>query len=164
MVILQELGSECLAVHADGAASLFGTPVIGVAPYDAGCGSPPRVVELVVSPDIPSAALAAALGIVQSLGLAAVVCRDRPGRILDRLIRPYLNDALRSVDEQLAVAADIDFTVRMGLGFSEGPIELSERTGLLHHFRVSRMLHEAFGEPAFAPARRARIANERSAG
>jgi 3-hydroxybutyryl-CoA dehydrogenase len=160
MLILQEIGSECLAVHTGSEARLFGTPVIGFAPYDAGCGSPPRVVELVVPPNTPPAALAAALGTVQSLGLVAVVCRDRPGRILDRLIRPYLNDALRCVDEDLASPADVDFTVRMGLGFREGPIELCERAGLVHHFHVSRLLHEALAEPAFAPARRARVAHE----
>jgi len=159
-VVLQELGPEGLAVHTDGVGHPLGGPVIGFAPYDAGCGSPPRVVELVVSTDTPTTALAAALGVAQSLGLIAVVCRDRPGRILDRLIRPYLNDALRCVDEQLATAADIDFTVRMGLGFREGPIELGERSGLVHHFHTSRRLHEALGEPAFVPARRARMAYE----
>jgi 3-hydroxybutyryl-CoA dehydrogenase len=162
LAILQELGTECLATRCSGVASLHGIPVIGFAPYDAGCGSPARLVELVASPDVPSAALAAALGLAQRLGLTAVVCRDRPGRIIDRLIRPYLNDALRSVDEQLAAPADIDFTVRTGLGFREGPIELSERTGLAHHFRVSRMLQEALAESAFAPALRARIAYERA--
>jgi 3-hydroxybutyryl-CoA dehydrogenase len=162
-VILQELGLESLAVYTDGAAHVCGVPVIGFAPYRPGCGSPPRVVELVVSPDTPAAALAAALGVAQSLGLVASICRDRPGRILDRLIRPYLNDALRCVDEQLATAADIDFTVRMGLGFREGPIELSERSTLQHHFHACSMLHAALGEPAFVPARRARIAHERGA-
>ncbi|HEV7717102.1 MAG TPA: 3-hydroxyacyl-CoA dehydrogenase NAD-binding domain-containing protein [Steroidobacteraceae bacterium] len=160
VVVLQELGPECLAAHLDDGRHPSGVPVIGFAPYDAGCDSPPRVVELVVSTDTPSTALAAALGVAQSRGLIAVVCRDRPGRILDRLMRPYLNDALRCVDEELATATDIDFTVRMGLGFREGPIELAERSGLLHHFHTSRRLHEALGEPAFVPARRARMAYE----
>lgn len=160
LLIIKELGAECLGVHTGVDLQATGAPVIGFARYSAGNSSPSRVVELVVPADTPPDALAAALGVVAALGLTAVVCRDRPGRILDRLIRPYLNDALRSVDDGLANAVDIDFTVRTGLGYHEGPIALVERAGLEHHCHVSRMLHEALAEPAFAPARRARIASE----
>jgi 3-hydroxybutyryl-CoA dehydrogenase len=47
------------------------------------------------------------------------------------------------------------------LGYPEGPIALLERSGLAHHFDVTAALFEAYGEPAFAPARRARVAKQR---
>lgn len=159
LVTIVELGAECLGAHT-GARPHAGMPVVGFARYCAGNAQPSQVVELVIPAETPENAVAAALGVAAMLGLTPVICSDRPGRILDRLIRPYLNDALRSVDDGVAAAADIDFTVRMGLGYREGPIDLVQRTGLEHHFQVSRMLWEALADPAFAPARRARIASE----
>ena len=49
----------------------------------------------------------------------------------------------------------------LGLGYPEGPIELLERTGLAAHHDVSQALFEQYGEAAYAPARRARVAKQR---
>jgi 3-hydroxybutyryl-CoA dehydrogenase len=81
---------------------------------------------------------------------------------VDRLIRPYLNAALRRLDEGLATADDMDATLKLGLGYPEGPIALLERTGLAAHFDVSQALYEALGDAAYAPARRARVAKLRA--
>jgi 3-hydroxybutyryl-CoA dehydrogenase len=89
------------------------------------------------------------------------VCGDFPGRIVDRLIRPYFNAALRRLDEKLASADDLDKTLCLGLGYPEGPISLLERTGLAHHFQVTQALYEALGQSDYAPARRARVAAAR---
>jgi len=56
----------------------------------------------------------------------------------------------------------MDMTRRRGLGSPEGPIERLERTGLAHHFDGTNALYEALGEPAYAPARRARVAKVRA--
>lgn len=77
-------------------------------------------------------------------------------------MRRYYNAALRRLDEGLATADDLDTTLRLGLGYPEGPIALLERTGLAHHFDVTHALFEAYGEPPYAPARRARVAKQRS--
>ena len=65
------------------------------------------------------------------------------------------------LDEGLATADDLDTTLRLGLGYPEGPIALLERTGLAHHGDVTQALYEAYGEAAYAPARRARVARAR---
>jgi 3-hydroxybutyryl-CoA dehydrogenase len=91
------------------------------------------------------------------------VCNDFPGRIVDRLIRPYFNAALRRLDEKLATADDLDKTLRLGLGYPEGPIALLERTGLVHHHDVTAALHRALGQEPYAPARRAQVAQQRAA-
>ncbi len=109
-------------------------------------------------PRTDDAALAAAKLVFEAAGLQVAVCGDFAGRIIDRLVRPYYNAALRRLDEGLASADDLDTTLRLGLGYPEGPIALLERTGLAHHFDVTQALFEATGEAAYAPARRARVA------
>ena len=76
-------------------------------------------------------------------------------------MRPYYNAALAKLDAGLATAEDMDLTLRLGLGYPEGPIALLERTGLDAHHDVTSALYEALGDPAYAPARRAQVAKAR---
>ena len=97
----------------------------------------------------------------EAAGLTVVVCNDQAGRIIDRLVRPKYNVALRFLDEGLASAKDMDTTCRLGLGYPDGPIERVERGGLAYHHDVTRALFETFGSPGYAPARRAMVAKAR---
>ena len=157
-----ELGTECLGVHTGESRGKEGSNVIGFARFRLGNAAPTQLVELVRQPATSEAALLAAKEAFQTAGLVVVVCNDFPGRIVDRLIRPYFNAALRRLDEKLASADDLDKTLCLGLGYPEGPISLLERTGLAHHFNLTRDLHEALGQEPYAPARRARVAAERA--
>ena len=151
-----ELGTECLGVHVpddDGPSN-----VVGFARFRLGDDQPTKLVELVRKPYTSEQALAAARAAFESAGLVVAVCNDFPGRILDRLLRPYYNAALRRLDEGLASANDMDTTLRLGLGYPEGPIALLNRSGLHHHFAVTQSLYEQLGQEAYAPARRARNA------
>jgi 3-hydroxybutyryl-CoA dehydrogenase len=159
--VLLELGTECLGVHTGEARGTEGSNVLGFARFRLGEAEPTRLVELVRQPQTDPAALAAAKQVFEDAGLTVAVCNDFPGRIVDRLIRPYLNAALRRLDEGLATADDMDTTLKLGLGYPEGPIALLERTGLAAHFDVTQALHEALGDAAYAPARRARVAKQR---
>lgn len=159
--ILLELGTECLGVHTGESRGTEGSNVLGFARFRLGAAEPTKLVELVKQPNTAPAALAAAKKVFEDAGLAVAVCNDFPGRIVDRLIRPYLNAALRRLDEGLATADDMDATLKLGLGYPEGPIALLERTGLAAHFDVSQALYETLGDAAYAPARRARVAKER---
>ncbi|BDB30265.1 MULTISPECIES: 3-hydroxyacyl-CoA dehydrogenase family protein [Cupriavidus] len=156
-----ELGAECLGFHTGESRGLEGSNVVGFARFRLGDGEPSPLVELVRQPGTHPAALQAAKAAFQAAGLVVAVCNDFPGRIVDRLIRPYFNAALRRLDEKLASADDLDKTLCLGLGYPEGPISLLERTGLVHHFHVTQALHEALGQEPYAPARRARVAAER---
>jgi 3-hydroxybutyryl-CoA dehydrogenase len=159
--ILLELGSECLGVYAGESRGDEGSNVLGFARFRLGDAPPTNHVELVKQPKTDPAALAAAKQVFEGAGLGVAVCNDFPGRIVDRLLRPYLNAALRRLDEGLATADDMDTTLRLGLGYPEGPIALLDRTGLAAHFDVTQALYEALGDPAYAPARRARVAKLR---
>ena len=159
-----ELGNECLGVHTGESRGTEGSNVLGFARFRLGDADPSNLVELVKQPRTRETAVAAAKAVFEGAGLQVAVCNDFAGRIIDRLIRPYYNAALRRLDEGLASAEDLDTTLRLGLGYPEGPIALLERTGLSHHFDVTQALFEAYGEAAYAPARRARTAKQRSKG
>jgi 3-hydroxybutyryl-CoA dehydrogenase len=159
--ILIELGTECLGAHTGEHRGEEGTNVLGFARFRLGNAPPSDLVELVRQPRTAQAAIDAARALFEQHGLKVAVCGDFAGRILDRLVRPYYNAALRRLDEGLASAADMDTTLKLGLGYPEGPIELLERTGLVHHYDVTEALFEAYGDPAYAPARRARVARQR---
>ncbi|MGU7774325.1 3-hydroxyacyl-CoA dehydrogenase family protein [Burkholderia sp. MR1-5-21] len=159
-----ELGTECLGVHTGESRGLEGSNVVGFARFRLGDSDPSPLVELVKQPGTLPAAVDAAKAAFQAAGLVVAVCNDFPGRIVDRLIRPYFNAALRRLDEKLASADDLDKTLCLGLGYPEGPISLLERTGLAHHYAVTEALHQALGQEPYAPARRARVAAERANG
>ncbi len=154
--VLIELSNECLGLHIGDE----GGPgnVLGFARFRLGSAEPTNLVELVRKPWTRDEALAQAKSSLEAAGLVVAVCQDFPGRILNRLLRPYYNAALRRLDDGLASAKDMDATLRMGLGYPEGPIELLNRTGLADHFEVTQALYEQLGQEAYAPARRARTA------
>lgn len=162
VAVLIELGTESLGVHTGEARGTEGSNVLGFARFRLGAAEPTRLVEVVRQPRTPDTAVAAAKEIFEALGLEVAVCGDFDGRIVDRLVRPYYNAALRRLDEGLATADDLDTTLKLGLGYPVGPISLLESTGLEHHYDVTQALYEALGDPAYAPARRARVAKQRS--
>ena len=154
-----ELDKECLADHVG-----FDAPpanVFGFARYRNGRDAPSGLVELVRLPQSDPNALKAVRQVFEGAGLAVSVCNDRAGRIVDRLVRPKYNAALRLLDEGLATQADMDLTCRLGLGYPDGPIERVMRGGLADHFAVTSVLFETYGTSAYAPARQAVIAARR---
>lgn len=158
-----ELGQECLGVHTGEDRGHEGSNVVGFARFRLGSADPTSLIELVRQPQTRDSAIAAAKAAFEAAGLKVAVCGDFPGRIVDRLIRPYLNAALRRLDEKLASAEDMDKTLCLGLGYPEGPISLLTRTGLAEHHDVTQALYVALGQDAYAPARRAQVAKARSA-
>jgi 3-hydroxybutyryl-CoA dehydrogenase len=158
-----ELGHESLGVHTGEARGHEGSNVVGFARFRLGKADPTPLVELVRQPETRDSAIAAARAAFEAAGLKVAVCGDFPGRIVDRLIRPYLNAALRRLDEKLASAEDLDKTLCLGLGYPEGPISLLERTGLAEHHDATLALYRALGQEPYAPARRAQVAKAREA-
>ena len=160
-VILVELGTECLGRHTGEALGAEGSNMLGFARYRNGEDAPSSLVELVRQPASDSAAIAAARELFESAGLVVAVCADQAGRIVDRLVRPKYNAALRLLDEGLATQADLDLTCRAGLGYADGPVERVARGGLAYHFDVTTALAQIYEGCGFAPARRAVVAAQR---
>lgn len=156
-----ELGTECLGTHTGEQQGREGSNVVGFARFRLGRAEPTQLVEVVKQPNTDPAAVKALREVLEGAGLKVAVCGDFPGRIVDRLVRPYYNAALRRLDEGLATAEDMDTTLRLGLGYPEGPIALLERTGLANHHDVTQELHLQLADAAYAPARRAQVAKTR---
>jgi len=159
--ILVELGTECLGVHTGEAGGEEGSNVLGFARYRNGSDPPSQLIELVRQPNSKAEAVEAARAVFEAAGFTVAVCADQAGRIVDRLVRPKYNAALRFLDEGLATAKDMDTTCRLGLGYPDGPIERVERGGLAYHHDVTKALFEIYGTPGYAPARRAVGAKQR---
>lgn len=161
--VLVELGPECLGVHTGEDAGREGSNAVGFARYINGQDTPSNLIELVRQPHTNAEALGAAKAVFEVAGFDVVVSSDQPGRIVDRLLRPKLNDALRFLDEGLASAEDMDKTCCLGLGYPVGPIERAIKGGLDWHYHTSKVIHDCSGLPGFHPARRAVVAALRSA-
>lgn len=159
--VLVELDTECLGVHTGEDMGCEGSNAVGFARYRNGDDAPSKLIELVRQPNTDEKALAAARAIFEAAGFDVVVCKDLPGRIVDRLVRPKYNDALRFLDEGLASAADMDKTCCLGLGYPDGPIERVTRGGLARHYDVSKAIYDMTGLPGYAPARAAVVAKAR---
>lgn len=157
-----ELGTECLGEHIGLEPLEELQKFVGFARFRLGEGTPTQLVELVSLPTTDPDAAAAAKSAFESAGFNVARCADTPGRIVDRLLRPYFNAVLRRLDEGLASADDMDRTLQLGLGYPEGPNALLARTGLDHHHDVTSVLYALLGDQDFASARRARVAKARS--
>jgi 3-hydroxybutyryl-CoA dehydrogenase len=91
---------------------------------------------------------------VTELDKHPVVCSDRAGFIVNALLFPYLNDAIRMVEVNYASTDDIDLAMKRGCGLPMGPFELLDTVGLDVALEIQRTLYLEFREPGFAPAPR----------
>ncbi len=160
-VVLVELDLECLGVHVGEDVGREGGNVVGFSRYRNGNDAPTNLIELVRQPNTDAFAIEEATLMFEAAGFEVVVCADQPGRIVDRLVRPKYNAALRLLDEGLATADAMDLTCRMGLGYPDGPIERVARGGLARHYDISKSLFEMTGNLSYMPARRAVVAKVR---
>jgi 3-hydroxybutyryl-CoA dehydrogenase len=86
---------------------------------------------------------------VQQLGKTAIMAPNSPGFIVNRLLVPYLLDAMRCAEQHMATVEDIDTGMRLGCGHPMGPLQLSDYVGLDTLQSVAEVLFDAFGEPRF---------------
>ncbi len=86
------------------------------------------------------------------VGKVAVTCGDRSGFIVNALLFPYLNDAVRMLEGNYASADDIDTAMKTGCGLPMGPFELLDVVGLDVSLAIERELYTEFREPGYAPA------------
>jgi 3-hydroxybutyryl-CoA dehydrogenase len=95
---------------------------------------------------------ATARAVCERIGKHAVTCGDRAGFIVNALLFPYLNDAVKMLEAHYATADDIDNAMKVGCGLPMGPFELLDVVGLDVSLTIQRTLYEEFREAGFAPA------------
>jgi 3-hydroxybutyryl-CoA dehydrogenase len=144
------------------------TSALSVTEIAAGSARPERVVGLhffnpapvlplveVVRTELSSPeAFETAYAFVGRIGKEPIACADTPGFVVNRLLIPALNDAVRTLDEGTASAEDIDRGMRLGTGWPIGPLALIDLIGVDVHVHAAEALWEAYREPRFAPPAR----------
>lgn len=111
-----------------------------------------KLVEVVstiaTAPDV----VATAGAVCGAVGKHAVHCGDRAGFIVNALLFPYLNDAVKMLEAHYAGANDIDTAMKVGCGLPMGPFELLDVVGLDVSLAIQRTLYNEFREEGFSPA------------
>ena len=86
-----------------------------------------------------------------SLGKEPIAAPDRPGFIVNRLLVPYLLDAIREYERGLGTIEDIDKGMKLGCGHPMGPFTLLDFVGLDTTYYIANIMFDEFREPRFAP-------------
>ena len=92
-----------------------------------------------------------AMAFVRRLGKEPIASRDRSGFVVNRLLVPYLLDAVRALEQGVATAADIDRGMQLGCGHPMGPLTLLDFIGLDTAVRIAEIMFDEYREPRFAP-------------
>ena len=111
-----------------------------------------KLVEVVSTVSTSDEVEATVLDVTAKLGKHAVRCADRAGFIVNTLLFPYLNDAVKMLEAHYATADDIDAAMKVGCGYPMGPFELLDVVGNDVSLAIERELFQEFREPGFAPA------------
>jgi len=111
-----------------------------------------KLVEVVSTIATTADVAATARNLARSLGKVPVSCGDRAGFIVNALLFPYLNDAVRMLEAHYASVDDIDTAMKVGAALPMGPFALLDVVGLDVSLAIQRSLYQEFREPGFAPA------------
>ena len=111
-----------------------------------------KLVEVVTTVATGGDVEATILDVTAKIGKHAVRCGDRAGFIVNALLFPYLNDAVKMLEAHYASADDIDSAMKVGCGYPMGPFELLDVVGNDVSLAIERELYLEFREPGFAPA------------
>lgn len=95
--------------------------------------------------------IAVAHQFVTSLGKEPIACRDNSGFIVNRLLVPYLLDAIRAYEEGVGSVEDIDKGMQLGCGYPMGPFKLLDFVGLDTTYYIANIMFEEYREKRFAP-------------
>ncbi len=110
------------------------------------------LVELVPAITTSDETLAEARAFVEACGKTAVTVKDQAGFVVNALLFPYLNNAVRLYDAGVASRDDIDAAMKGGCNFPMGPLELLDLVGLDTSLAILDALYAEFHDPNFAPA------------
>ena len=109
------------------------------------------LVELIRGAATSDETEAAIRSLTADLGKQLIVSADRPGFVVNRMLMPFLAEAIRAYEDGTGSAADIDTGARVGLSHPMGPLQLADFIGLDVCLEVMRVLHEGFADERFRP-------------
>jgi 3-hydroxybutyryl-CoA dehydrogenase len=110
-----------------------------------------KLVEVVRSPLTSEESFEAAVAFARTLGKTPIRATDKTGFIVNRLLVPYLLDAIRAVEEGVGSIPDIDEGMKLGCGHPMGPLTLLDFVGLDTTYYIANVMFDEFREKRFAP-------------
>jgi 3-hydroxybutyryl-CoA dehydrogenase len=110
-----------------------------------------KLVEVVRGLATSDATYQSVFAFAQTLGKEPVTAPDRPGFIVNRLLVPYLLDAIRAYEHGLGTVEDIDNGMKLGCGYPMGPFTLLDFVGLDTTYYIANIMFDEYREPAYAP-------------
>jgi 3-hydroxybutyryl-CoA dehydrogenase len=110
------------------------------------------LIEIIRGLETDDATYAAAKGFAEDLGKTVIESRDYPGFLVNRMLGPFINEAVFALMESTGTAEDIDTGARLGLNHPMGPLELSDFIGNDVMLNVMDVLYRGFGDPKFRAA------------
>jgi len=108
-----------------------------------------KLVEIVSTASTTEETLGDALAFCDKLGRAPVQVKDTPGFIVNRLLVPFIFDAIQMLDSGTASAADVDSACKLGLNHTMGPLATADLIGLDTLQLIAESMFEEYGEPRF---------------
>jgi 3-hydroxybutyryl-CoA dehydrogenase len=110
-----------------------------------------KLVEVVRTIATSEESFRAAYAFVEKMGKQPVEAKDASGFIVNRLLVPYMLDAIRALEHGLASIEDMDRAMVLGTGYPMGPFTLSDFVGIDTLFRIAEIMYEEYAETRFAP-------------
>lgn len=110
-----------------------------------------KLVEVIRALTTSDATHQALFAFAQALGKEPVTAPDRGGFIVNRLLIPYMLDAIRCLESGLGTIEDIDTAMKLGCGHPMGPFTLTDFVGLDTTYFIANIMFEEFREARFAP-------------
>ncbi len=111
-----------------------------------------KLVEIVTTVSTAEDVILTTRDLCKKIGKVDVLCGDRAGFIVNALLFPYLNDAIKMLEAHYATTDDIDTAMKSGCGYPMGPFELLDVVGLDVSLAIQRELYMEFRDRGFAPA------------
>lgn len=110
-----------------------------------------KLVEVVRTLLTSEESMESAREFVRTVGKEPVTCQDNSGFIVNRLLVPYLLDAIRALEEGVGSVSDIDKAMQLGCGYPMGPLTLLDFVGLDTTFYIANIMFDEYREKRFAP-------------
>jgi 3-hydroxybutyryl-CoA dehydrogenase len=111
-----------------------------------------RLVEVIRTVRTSEETTDATFALAKGLKKHPVLCPDRAGFIVNALLFPYINDAIKMLEQGYASADDIDTAMKLGCGHPMGPFALADIVGLDVTYQIIQTLYREFRDPYYAPA------------
>merc|ERR1711871_1120122 len=111
-----------------------------------------KLVEIIPGLQTSDMVLQDTLQLAAAMGKTCTQSRDIPGFIANRVLMPYINEAVQTLYEGIGTVEDIDTTMKLGTNVPMGPLTLADFIGLDTCLAIMQVLHSELGDSKYRPS------------